>query len=221
LLLGSPVAIATAGVHVTVLAQTPSAPPPRPIATISPFDEQTISPPVPAPPVSLRDYRGRPVSLSEYQARGQAVLLTFVASRCPAGCPIAAALRQTLARMPASERARLQIVAVSLDPRGDWPASVAAFLARHRLTGSVKYLIGSVSQLRPVWTEWNVGAVQAGTAVLYGIDASGEAVTSYSAAATVVACMREVVSDDDALGVLHFAAADPRHRAAGGPVTDS
>jgi protein SCO1/2 len=136
---------------------------------------------VAAPPISLHDYGGRPVSLSQYAQQGKAVLLTFMTSHCPAPCSLVSGLSRTLAAMPASERARVQLVGVSLDPRGDTRASVAAFLRRHELTGRLRYLIGSRAQLAPVWTEWDLSAVQAGMAAVYGISATGQAVTIYSA----------------------------------------
>ena len=86
---------------------------------------------MPAPPTSLRNYVGNQVNLRQYGAEGNAVLLTFVSTRCPTICPqITSVLHQTLTVMPPSERGRLQVIAVSIDPPGDTPTSVAAFLRR-------------------------------------------------------------------------------------------
>jgi cytochrome oxidase Cu insertion factor (SCO1/SenC/PrrC family) len=167
-------------VAVAALIDGPTKPPVQPTAPATPFQGQAISPPAIAPPIVLHDDRGRPVSLSQFAAANKAVLLTFLTSHCANGCPLVAQLRRTLSAMPAAERARLQVVAVSADPQHDTAASVAAFLARQHMAGQLEFLIGSAAQLQPIWSAWNLADVQAGISSLYGITASGEAVTTYS-----------------------------------------
>jgi cytochrome oxidase Cu insertion factor (SCO1/SenC/PrrC family) len=178
------VGVAAAALATSAPAQSPIA---QPVAYGSPFDGQAISPPVPAPPISLRNYLGDPVTLSQYQ--GQAVLVTFVSTRCPAVCAlIASELRQAFRAMPRGERRRLQIIAVSVDPRSDTPTTVGAFLRRAGITRTptMHYLIGSRAQLRPIWREWGLsgrggaGEMLNPVAVIYGISAAGEVMTSYS-----------------------------------------
>jgi len=78
---------------------------------------------------------------------------------------------------------------VSVDPRGDTPKAVAAFLARHEMTGRMQYLIGSASELARVWSAWGVGSerdVQQPqfvnhTGIIFGITASGKRETAYAA----------------------------------------
>ena len=182
-------AVVSAAVVVAAAATAAQTPAPRaqPVAYGSPFDGEAISPPVSAPPISLRNYVGVPVNLSQYQ--GQAVLLTFVYSHCETVCAqITSELGQALTAMPPTERHRVQIIAVSVDPRGDTPASIAAFLRRSgiRRTARMQYLIGSVTRLRPIWREWGLsGGASAGQilnpdAAVYGISAAGEVMTSYS-----------------------------------------
>ena len=82
----------------------------------------------------------------------------------------------------------MQVVAVSVDPQGDTPASVRAFIAAHQMTGRMRYLIGSFKQLAPVWKAWGV-VVQASpetreasvghSAFVYGITGSGKPVVLY------------------------------------------
>ena len=84
---------------------------------------------------------------------------------------------------------RAQIIAVSVDPRGDRPGAVAAFLARHEMTGRMQYLIGSGGELARVWRAWGVGSErdlqQPGlvnhSGLVYGISASGKQTTIYAA----------------------------------------
>ncbi|HEV2998293.1 MAG TPA: SCO family protein [Solirubrobacteraceae bacterium] len=145
------------------------------------------SPPKPAPPLALRNYRGEPVNVSTYH--GDAVLVTFLYTHCPDVCPlIATNLGFALRLMPPKVAARVRIVAVSVDPRGDTPKAIAAFLARHGVAGKMEYLIGSAHELGRVWEAWNVGSERdAGkpefvnhTGIVYGVGASGKITTLYA-----------------------------------------
>jgi protein SCO1/2 len=145
-----------------------------------------LSPPKQAPALSLRNYLGERVNIDSY--RGKAVLVTFLYTHCPDVCPlIAANLRVAQSEMGPKTTAKVQIVAVSVDPRGDTPQTVAAFLKLHGMTGRMKYLIGSPAELGKVWKAWGVGserdAQQPDTvnhsALVYGIDASGRMRTVY------------------------------------------
>ena len=60
--------------------------------------------------------------------------------------------------MSAAERKQLQIIAVSVDPEGDTPKTVKAFLADHQMTGRMQYLIGSRLQLEKTWSDWHIVA---------------------------------------------------------------
>jgi len=141
----------------------------------------------PAPPIQLRNYLGQPVTLSEY--RGRAVLVTFLYTNCPDVCPLITAKLRTALDMLGSQASRVQVIAVSVDPRGDTPASVARFLRAHRMAGRMQYLIGSQSQLARTWAAWSVGSTRdAGqpqlvshSALIYGITAAGRVRTIYPA----------------------------------------
>ncbi len=152
------------------------------------FAGETLSPPRPAPPLQLRNYRGEAVNLAHY--RGRAVFVTFLYTNCTDVCPIIAAnLRVAQSLMGAAAAARTQLIAVSVDPRGDTPRAVGAFLARHRLTGRMQYLIGSAGELARVWRAWSVGSErEAGqpqlinhSGLVYGVSASGRLMSVYPA----------------------------------------
>src|SRR2546421_1335974 len=147
-----------------------------------------LSPPRPAPPLALKNYLGQPVSIDAY--RGKAALVTFLYTHCPDVCPlITSNLRVAQNLMGPAVAAKAQIIAVSVDPRGDTPGAVAAFLARHGMTGRMQYLIGSASQLAPVWSAWGVGserdaqqpALVNHSGLVFGITASGRQTTIYAA----------------------------------------
>lgn len=147
-----------------------------------------LSPPRPVPPLALRNYLGQPVNIDSY--RGKAVLVTFLYTHCPDVCPlITANLHVAQNVMGPSTAAKAQIIAVSVDPRGDTPKSVAAFLAAHGMTGRMQYLVGSPTELERAWSAWGVGserdaqqpALVNHSGLVYGITASGKQATIYAA----------------------------------------
>ena len=120
------------------------------------YDGSVVSPAELAPTLSLRNYNGEAVNIVQY--RGKAVLVTFLYTNCPDVCPIITSnLRVAQSLMGPAEASKVQVIAVSVDPRGDTPKAVAAFLARHEMTGRMRYLIGSAHELARVWKAWNVG----------------------------------------------------------------
>jgi protein SCO1/2 len=156
---------------------------------LSSFNGQTLSPPQLAPALTtLRNYNGDRFSLAA--DRGKAVFVTFLYSHCPDVCPlIASNLHNAYARMTPAQRAKVDIVAVSVDPRGDSAGTVGAFMRSHQLAGEGEYLIGSARQLVPVWKSWNVGSEKDvsrpdlvnHSALIYGLSASGKIYTIYPA----------------------------------------
>ena len=141
-----------------------------------------------APPLALRDSLGHPVNLDQY--RGKAVLVTFIYDHCPDVCPLIVGNLHTAQAQLGPEADKLQIVAVSVDPRGDTPSTVNAFLREHRMTGRMEYLIGSRPELEKVWREWSILSKATPTpsdpdlvehsAEIYGISASGNVTTLYA-----------------------------------------
>lgn len=144
-----------------------------------------VSPRVVAPPLSLTDENGARVDLAD--DRGDAVFVTFLYTNCPDVCPLTTEhLKTALDQMPAAERKRVRIIAVSVDPKGDTPSAVRRFLARHRMTGRMSYLVGSAGELRPTWQRWGVAAVTdtsssfvSHSALIYGVAADGRLTTVY------------------------------------------
>jgi protein SCO1/2 len=145
-----------------------------------------LQPLTPAPDFALRDSTGKVVRLSQF--RGKAVLLTFIYTHCPDVCPlIVANLHNALLRLGA-QASKVQIVAVSVDPKGDTAPKVKAFLAARDMTGRMEYLIGSTKQLATVWRPYGI-EVQATlerrevghTGIVYAITASGQRRAVYPA----------------------------------------
>jgi protein SCO1 len=153
------------------------------------FQGALLEPPTPAPELStLRNYDGTNFNLSS--ERGKAVFVTFLYAHCPDVCPlIASNLHNAYAQMSPTMRRQVAIVAVSVDPHGDTPGTVGAFVKQHELTGEAKYLIGSPHQDARVWEAWKVGSERDTSdptkvnhsALIYGIGANGKLYTIYAA----------------------------------------
>ena len=140
-----------------------------------------------APPIQLRNYLGQPVTLAAY--RGRAVLVTFLYTHCPDVCPLIASNLRVALNLLGSRAAKAEVIAVSVDPRGDTRSAVARFLRAHEMVGRMQYLLGSPSQLARTWAAWNIGSSReagqpdlvAHSALVYGISASGRLTTLYPA----------------------------------------
>ena len=154
------------------------------------FDGLTAKPPKPAARLPLKDYLGHPLKTSQLQ--GKAVLVTFIYTHCPDVCPLIVSHLHAAQNELGPEAKKLQIIAVSVDPRGDTPKTVAAFLKAHQMTGRVRYLIGTRPQLESVWHAWNIVSRNAPkksktpdlvehSAEIYGISGSGKVTTLYPA----------------------------------------
>jgi protein SCO1/2 len=154
------------------------------------FDGASAKPQKPVPPLELDNSLGQPVNIADY--RGKAVLVTFIYDHCPDICPlIVSNLHAAQNEMSSAERKQLRIIAVSVDPKGDTPKTVNAFLADHQMTGRMQYLIGSRPRLENVWHDWSIvsktdpgrknpDAVEH-SALIYGISGSGKMTTLYPA----------------------------------------
>ncbi len=148
--------------------------------------EGVFSPAAPAPPLELHNYLGQPVNIDSY--RGRAVLVTFLYTNCPDVCPLITASLHATLELLGHRSSQVQIIAVSVDPRGDTTRAVAAFLARHKMTGRMLYLTGSAHELAHVWKAWGVGSERDiqqpqfinHSGLVYGISASGKRTTVYA-----------------------------------------
>ncbi len=106
-----------------------------------------------APPIELTDQYGKKVNLAKL--KGHSVLVTFLYTHCHDLCPIVAGkLHTAYAHLKQAERPL--VLAVSVDPSHDTPASAAAFNKRHRTVGEIDWLLGSRAELEKTWKAWGV-----------------------------------------------------------------
>lgn len=109
------------------------------------------------PEFELPDSSGATVRSGELG--GKVVLVTFLDTQCHEACPlIAAALARGLDRLEPEERRDVVALGISVDPTGDEPESVRAFLARHRAAERLRYLVAEEEALRPVWEAFAVAS---------------------------------------------------------------
>ncbi len=111
---------------------------------------------VAAPDFRLKDQTGRPVSLAQF--KGQPVILTFLYTHCPNQCPLTAEKLHAVMQNLGAAAHNVAVLAVSTDPRGDTPTSALSFSRAHKMENYWHYLLGTQSQLAPVWSDYSVYA---------------------------------------------------------------
>ncbi|WP_217915434.1 SCO family protein [Miltoncostaea marina] len=151
-----------------------------------------------APALRLRDVDGELVDIRDL--RGDPVLVTFVYATCPDVCPLIMESLRRARREAGALGRRTRVLAVSVDPEGDTPAVVRAFLRARGVDGFVDYLVADRPALEAVWSRWNVAtdvpaddpALIEHTALIYGVSASGELVTAYPVGFDAAAVARDL-----------------------------
>jgi cytochrome oxidase Cu insertion factor (SCO1/SenC/PrrC family) len=107
------------------------------------------------PTFRLSDYDGTRVASEDL--RGKVVVLTFLDTKCTDVCPfIARDVAAAWRLLTLEERRQTLVVAISSDPRDDTPASIRAFLRRHRALGTFRYLAGRLSEMKRVWSSFQI-----------------------------------------------------------------
>jgi protein SCO1/2 len=123
------------------------------------FDGAALPPGVQAPPFTLTDQSGHPVSLRAL--RGRPVVIAFPYTGCRNSCVvIAQQIRGALDELPHPPA----VLLISADPAHDTPARIGLFLKRVSLAGRASYLNGTAPQLRRVWRSYRVTPSSAGPA---------------------------------------------------------
>ena len=119
----------------------------------------------PAPPFSLRDEKGRPVSIASLLGRD--ALVTFIDPLCRNFCPYEArVLNQAVASLPDGERPA--IVAVSVNRWGDAHSNLIEDDQKWRVGPDWRWAIGNPSALAAVWRRYDIG-VRDATRTLAGV----------------------------------------------------
>jgi protein SCO1/2 len=161
-----------------------------------PFVGPRISHPARTPDFALRDQNGHLLRLSAQ--RGKVVVLTFLYTHCPDLCPLTAVhIDEAVSRLGA-QRKGVTVLAVSVDPKGDTPASVRRFVRSHRLGPEFHYLTASRRVLAPLWRKYDVTSVKVGgedpdhTLYVLLLDRAGKTRVLFDATATATAIAHDL-----------------------------
>ena len=99
-----------------------------------------------APDFELRDQDGEPLRMRDL--RGGPVIVTFLYTRCDDTCPPQAQqIKGALDRLDAD----VPVIAVSVKPSEDTPATARHFLAEQGMAGRMDFALGTQEELEPVW----------------------------------------------------------------------
>ncbi len=115
------------------------------------FEGSVLPPGLRAPEIGLEDEEGARVRMADL--RGRPAIVTFLYSNCDDTCPaqaqqIKGALEELGEDVPA--------LAISVDPANDTAESARAFLSKQRMTGRIRFVLGSRGELRRVWRGYGV-----------------------------------------------------------------
>ena len=135
-----------AGAGVAALVREPASTP------VSAEAEGALRPPgIPPAEFRLRDQDGRVTTLRDF--RGKVVVVTFLYTTCEDTCPLTAQqIRGALDRLDDD----VPVLAFAVDPPRDTADRARRFLAEQRLTGRVRFLLGSRADLEPVWKAYGI-----------------------------------------------------------------
>jgi protein SCO1/2 len=113
-----------------------------------------------APDFALVDQDARPISLAAL--RGKVVLLDFIYTRCPGPCPILTGILADVRKgLSEGDRARVQLVSISLDPANDTPEALRAYARARKLdTQGWSLATGPAADVDAVAHAYGVGSVR-------------------------------------------------------------
>ena len=115
------------------------------------FDGALMPPGVRAPDFALRDQDGRLVRMSSF--RGRPVIVTFLYAKCTGSCPAQA---QQIKGAMNDLGHDLPAIAISVDPANDSPSEARHFLAVQGMSTRIRFLLGTKSELGPVWKGFHI-----------------------------------------------------------------
>jgi protein SCO1 len=123
----------------------------EPLTAATGFAGSVLPDGVRAPDFELENQDGDVVRMRDF--RGEPVIVTFLYTNCDETCPpqaqqIKGALDQLDEDVPA--------LAIAVDPPSDTAGSARAFLNEQRMTGRMDFVVGSESELRPLWDAYAV-----------------------------------------------------------------
>lgn len=105
------------------------------------------------PDFSLLDQNGQRVTTA--QLRGHVVAVTFLDAVCTQACPLTVTyLNQVAQTLGPQQTSQVMWIAISVNP-SNTPAQASAFLAKYHAVPTVHFLLGTPSQLQPLWSAFH------------------------------------------------------------------
>ena len=137
----------------------------------------------PAPGFTLTDEFGHTVSLHSF--RGKVVILAFNDSECTTICPLTTTAMLAAKRMLGAASSQVQLLGVDANPKATALQDVLSYSQLHGMLGEWRFLTGSLSQLKLVWSAYHIeAAIEAGqiahTPAVYVIDPRGKLAKIYT-----------------------------------------
>jgi protein SCO1/2 len=96
------------------------------------------------PPVTLVRDDGKSVSLADELNDGRPVVLTFIYTSCTTICPMVSQTFEQLQEQLGSERDKVHLVSISIDPEEDTPARLKTYAERFGAGPEWQYYTGTV-----------------------------------------------------------------------------
>ncbi len=125
---------------------------------VEPLVGTVMDPARDAPPFSLHDQDGRPATLDSYD--GDVTVVTFLYTYCPDVCPAVAGHLRDVQRFLGDDAARVDFVAISVDPERDTAERAREYLEAWGLDQAWSFLVGSETELSPIWRSYFVDPTQ-------------------------------------------------------------
>ena len=97
------------------------------------------------PAVTLLRDDGRRVALAHELDDGRPVVLNFIYTTCPGICPLMSAVFADFQNRLGSERSRVHMVSISIDPEQDSPARLRAYAQKFAAGSQWQHYTGSVA----------------------------------------------------------------------------
>ena len=117
-----------------------------------------MDPPRDAPDFALHDQDGRSASLDTYD--GDVTVVTFLYTYCPDVCPAVTSHLRDAQRLLGEDAARVDFVAISVDPERDTAERAREYLDAWSLDQRWAFLVGAEEELSPVWRGYFVDPAQ-------------------------------------------------------------
>jgi protein SCO1/2 len=119
-----------------------------------PFEGTNLSASNAAASFALTNQHGQRFGLEDIDS--DVVVLTFLYTNCPDVCPITTTQIHTGFQSLGEDAQDVSVVAISVDPEGDTQEAAREFLDRWGMADEWTFLVGTESELRPVWEAYYI-----------------------------------------------------------------